>query len=221
MAGLLGAFFGSSIQEYPTYLSFPPNGSSNYLYLDLATNDLYYWDGAAFTLTSGGGGGGGPSTTDDLIEGSTNLYYTNTRVDARIDLHEGEADPHPQYTTSAEVSADVSSAISAIALNDISDVDINEPALQNNDVLCWIGAEWKARSIEDLTMRAYSKQVDEVDATTTYIGEANPGSGTDFSSAVWRIQQITFTGDDIQILWAEGNSDFDKVWDDRESYSYT
>lgn len=49
------------------------------------------------------------ATTDNLPEGSTNLYYTDTRADARatlaVDAHVAEADPHPQYATPAEAAA--------------------------------------------------------------------------------------------------------------------
>lgn len=49
------------------------------------------------------------ATTDDLGEGTTNLYYTNARADARVAAgiasHEAAFDPHPQYTTAAEAAA--------------------------------------------------------------------------------------------------------------------
>lgn len=53
--------------------------------------------------------GSSDGTTDDVPEGSTNLYYTNARADARVAAgiasHEAAADPHPQYTTAAEAAA--------------------------------------------------------------------------------------------------------------------
>ena len=59
--------------------------------LTAGSNITLTYDDAAGSLTiastaSGGGGGGGSSiaSTDDLTEGSTNLYFTNARVDARI-----------------------------------------------------------------------------------------------------------------------------------------
>ncbi len=53
--------------------------------------------------------------------------------------------------------------------------------------------------------------------TTKYIGEAAPG--TPASSASWRIKKyITTTG---EVTWANGNSEFDKVWNSRASYSYS
>ena len=59
--------------------------------LTAGSNITLTYDDAAGSLTiastaSGGGGGGGSSiaSTDDLTEGSTNLYFTNARADARI-----------------------------------------------------------------------------------------------------------------------------------------
>lgn len=60
---------------------------------------------------------------------------------------------------------------------------------------------------------------DEVDATTTYIGFAAPGTAT--SAAGWMIERLTFTGPDIAIDFADGNAEFDNVWDNRASLSYS
>lgn len=65
----------------------------------------------------------------------------------------------------------------------------------------------------------YALEYDYVSATTSYRGEALPGSAT--SAAVWRIQLITITGDDVAITWADGNASFDNVWDNRASLSYS
>ena len=53
----------------------------------------------------------------------------------------------------------------------------------------------------------------------TYVGEASPG--TDISSALWRIKRVEEDGDDTHILWADGNSDFDNIWDNYASLSYS
>ena len=63
-----------------------------------------------------------------------------------------------------------------------------------------------------------ANQLDQVDATTTYIGEATPG--TTLASALWRIKKVVETGPDVTITWADGNSDFDNIWDDRLSLTY-
>jgi hypothetical protein len=64
-----------------------------------------------------------------------------------------------------------------------------------------------------------ASQLDQVDSSTTYLGEAEPGSAT--SSAVWRIKKIVETGPDVAITWADGNESFDNIWDNRLSLSYS
>ncbi len=64
----------------------------------------------------------------------------------------------------------------------------------------------------------YEINVDEVDADTTYVGYARPGSDT--SDGVWKIKRILIVGTETQIEWAESNALFDKIWDDRASLIY-
>ena len=53
-----------------------------------------------------------------------------------------------------------------------------------------------------------------------FIGEADPGTVT--SAAKWRIQKRTYSGNKlIRIKWADGNGNYDKVWDDRAGFDYT
>lgn len=60
------------------------------------------------------------------------------------------------------------------------------------------------------------QRVDE-QSTYTYIGRASPGSAT--SADTWQIKRITNASGDID--WADGNIDFDNVWDDRAGLSYS
>ena len=53
-----------------------------------------------------------------------------------------------------------------------------------------------------------------------YVGEAPPGSAT--SSAVWRIKKVTWSDSKATAVeWADGNTKFDNVWDDRASLTYS
>ena len=67
----------------------------------------------------------------------------------------------------------------------------------------------------------YNVQVDFVDSDLIYKGWADPGSAT--SSPVWRIQRMTFVGsdEDLVLEWAEGNGNFNNVWNDRAGLSYS
>jgi hypothetical protein len=66
--------------------------------------------------------------------------------------------------------------------------------------------------------QSYSLLLDEASAYITYVGEADPSSLT--SEALWRIKRLDETTG-LNVLWAEGNAFFNKVWDNRASYSYS
>lgn len=52
-----------------------------------------------------------------------------------------------------------------------------------------------------------------------YIGWALPGSLT--ANAVWKITKLTYSGTDlVSQVWADGNTKFDNVWDNRASLTY-
>ena len=56
-----------------------------------------------------------------------------------------------------------------------------------------------------------------------YIGEAQPGTAT--SEAKWRIKKMEY-GDGESMpptgtIWADGETSFDKIWDNRATYSYS
>ena len=74
---------------------------------------------------------------------------------------------------------------------------------------------------DDLTL---AQQVnDDPGNDFIYIGEAAPGSLT--SAAVWRIKRIEFTNpgvdEDLETLWADGDSQFDNIWDNHLALSYS
>ena len=54
-----------------------------------------------------------------------------------------------------------------------------------------------------------------------YIGTAAPGSLT--SESVWKIINLTYdVNDNIEtVVYASGNRKFDKIWDNRASYTYS
>lgn len=66
----------------------------------------------------------------------------------------------------------------------------------------------------------YSKRIDFTTESTLYKGEALVGSLE--VSAVWRIRYIVIGNDgDVSETWASGNANFDKVWANRASLSYS
>lgn len=61
--------------------------------------------------------------------------------------------------------------------------------------------------------------VDTVSSSLVYIGEA--AISVTQAAAFWKIKRITTTGSIVQIEWADGNEDYDNVWNDRASLSYS
>lgn len=60
--------------------------------------------------------------------------------------------------------------------------------------------------------------IDQANATTTYFGTALSGEAT--SAATWRIQRMSVSGTVTTFSWANGNDQYDNVWDDRASLTY-
>ena len=52
----------------------------------------------------------------------------------------------------------------------------------------------------------------------TYVGTAPTGSS--LSAPVWKIKQILTSGLVLRILWADGDSQYDNIWDNRASLIY-
>lgn len=64
--------------------------------------------------------------------------------------------------------------------------------------------------------------VDKVDVNvngTTYYGSALSGSAT--SAALWQIQASSVSGNVTTFTWADGDDNFDNIWDNRTSLSYS
>lgn len=68
------------------------------------------------------------------------------------------------------------------------------------------------------TSATYTLYLDEVSSTITYVGEAVPGTAT--SASTWRIKRLDSTSG-LVVAWANGDSAFDKIWDNRASYTYS
>jgi hypothetical protein len=76
------------------------------------------------------------------------------------------------------------------------------------------------------------KRVDKTDPNLIYIGYVLPQYDLvvqppqeklegDPTAPVWKIKRITITGGEIVIDYAEGDKNYDKIWDDRATYAYS
>lgn len=62
-------------------------------------------------------------------------------------------------------------------------------------------------------------RVDDASATVTYFGYAQIGSLDD--APVWRIMRLTISGTVTKIEFANGDTGYASVWDDRLGYTYS
>lgn len=74
-------------------------------------------------------------------------------------------------------------------------------------------------SVYEVRSYAMASIIDEASSTVTYVGKAAAGSST--ASAVWQIQKISISGSVTTISWADGDGNFDNVWNNRASLSYS
>ena len=63
------------------------------------------------------------------------------------------------------------------------------------------------------------KMEDENNNNIVYKGYANPGALT--TAAVWAITKITNTKGVLSYQWADGNKNFDNIWDNRKTLVYS
>ena len=64
----------------------------------------------------------------------------------------------------------------------------------------------------------FDVKVDSPSDTITYVGKAARLSPS--SSQVWQIKRIDTGTLAADISWSDGTDKFDKVWDDRATYTY-
>ena len=74
------------------------------------------------------------------------------------------------------------------------------------------------RNWDDATDSAPSVRIDEATSTITYVGGAVANASE--AAAVWRIKKLT-CGVVFKMEWADSNTDFDNIWANRESLTYS
>lgn len=72
-------------------------------------------------------------------------------------------------------------------------------------------------SVEQPSDRLLTVLMADASTTVSYVGEAAAGSST--SASVWRIKRLDTTSG-LELKFADGNTFFDNVWDDRTLLSY-
>jgi hypothetical protein len=81
------------------------------------------------------------------------------------------------------------------------------------------GAGRQLEEIKSSIEAYYIVRIDSPSGTITYIGKALAGTAT--SAATWQIKRIEDVSTETIILFADGNTSFDNVWNDRASLTYS
>jgi len=143
-----------NVYDDSTYLPLTGNNSGDQAFAT-DTNILYIWDGSAWQQA-------GTTNSDDLTEGSTNVFFTNARADARaqlkidalVDAAPGTLDTlnelaaalgdDANFSTTVTNSiatklatADFDATFGAKSVDDLADVDITTNAPSANQSLIW------------------------------------------------------------------------------------
>ena len=140
------------------------------------------WNGSDYAWVAQSGGGGGPADTDALNEGSSNLYFTNARADARVDagfssksttnLSEGTN----LYYTNARADARADVRIAASSLYSLANVFTGSNPT-DGQVLTWDNANsyWKPETVSG---GGIAGDITAVIAGTGLTGGGTSGSAT-------------------------------------------
>jgi hypothetical protein len=157
--------------------------------------------------------GGGTTAWGDItgtLSGQTDLQAALDAKAAASHSHDTNAITSGTFLDARIAESNVTQHEAALS---IASSQITAGGANTGDTLVFDGTNW----VTNLTQ--LNKEVDDVGGTTIYIGEAVPGTAT--SSATWRIKRVVFTGDDSETLWADGDSNFNNVWDNRAALSYS
>lgn len=93
-----------------------------------------------------------------------------------------------------------------------------DKAYQQNTVSI-VGLNATTNTLERVVVEGTTELlIDEASSTVTYIGESPANTAT--SAASWKIFKVDTTSNPSSIKYADGSTAFDKVWDNRVSYSY-
>ena len=65
---------------------------------------------------------------------------------------------------------------------------------------------------------SYDSVFDTSDPNNIYMGQSATRIPTSYAG--WQIQRVHINGTTIDIKFAEGSTEFDKIWDDRAGYTY-
>jgi len=98
-------------------------------------------------------------------------------------------------------------------------VGFNRPTMQEYEEHSKVGDASTGRPIKYVQSAPLLVMVDEASDTVQYIGEAVPNASS--GSALWRIRKVLVSGTTTSVQFADGDDNFDNIWDNRDSLTYS
>ena len=99
--------------------------------------------------------------------------------------------------------------------------EVNITALLAADVALDVRIDALEAALAEFNMQ-YAERHDQDAASPTLAYDGYAAIGSAEGSAVWRIKKTTYAVDgDRSVTWADGNDNFDNVWTNRASLSYS
>lgn len=79
----------------------------------------------------------------------------------------------------------------------------------------------KQKQVIDLMSSEFQTRLDyDGSDNLIYVGKARCAMGT--SVAEWQIQKLVYTGGNVShVMWADGDQEYDNIWDNRTSLTYS
>ena len=144
--------------------------------------------------------GFGPLTTSD---GQYSPISTQANGDVNVRIRDG------------------GNEVDVTALGELSVIDTNSAAIKD---AVEIVDDWDDNDAANTFPKPYAERyaINTGDGDIAYHGWAVLGAST--GDSIWRMRRITndaVTAGDVDIEWADGNSNFDNEWDNRQTLSYS
>jgi hypothetical protein len=124
--------FVDDVREAASLSAFPATGDAGVIYVAVDTKKIYRWSGSAYVEISPS-----PGSTDSVTEGSTNLYFTNTRAAAAAPVQSVNTKTGTVTLTASDVGAAATSHKHTLA-------DISQSSATTGQVPTWNGTAWAA-----------------------------------------------------------------------------
>lgn len=159
--------------------------------------------------------------TIKIVEGQSNTVYTSEDAPNEVIIQESAPNivsvtsiPHTVEVENTKYYISITEgAIPDQQIKSLDDLITGTPVL--GSIIEYDGTNWVA-TMADFEVHSAP---DSGNADILYVGKAAPGSAD--SASVWQIKRVTIVGDSVHIEWANGDSLFDNVWDNRENLSYS